>query len=122
MPTGMPSATRVCSAVLRLRPSRRVSAPAARQTMHQQLLGPPRASNRFSRSAQLSELTGRNSKRGSAMVCDAAQQQRAPLGVVGFEVEMALEDEAAPRVGVEDRVRLLDQQAAQERTAARTQG
>src|ERR1700730_9597051 len=120
MPTGPPSATRERNAALRLSTSRRLaSLGVARQTMHQQLFGPPRDSNKRSRSRQLSRPTARNVRRSLAIAGQAAQQQRPPPGAAGFKIDAALEGEAAERVGGKDVRRLLDQQTAQHHAAAR---
>src|SRR5258708_24753154 len=60
MPIGTPASTLDCIAARRLAPSCCLAAvPVDRQTMHQQLLGPPRLSKRPAKSGQFSWLTSR---------------------------------------------------------------
>src|SRR5882757_1013656 len=60
MPIGTPASTLDCSAARRLAPSRFLASVVVdRQTMHQQLFGPPRLSKRPAKSGQFSWLTSR---------------------------------------------------------------
>src|SRR5512143_2294558 len=60
MPIGTPASTLDCIAARRLAPSRCLASVAVdRQTMHQQLFGPPRLSKRLAKSGQFSWLTSR---------------------------------------------------------------